>query len=247
MIALRWQGESQHVYGRSAAPWRCTPWMILGSAGRIWEAAVTEAIRWHDPGCVFDAFASPGPERNFSALSDVQLDTTCQLHQSHCWRTEIPSWILTFLMHFESLWFYFWNLRCFNNWRSRSCLIIVSSSFFHLTMLHCSHWLHPNPSRAQMFPADFGHLCERLRRAQGRGPSGEKDARGRESGALRHGRFRMFRVTYGRYMMLCMYIYILCESIYLSIDLSIYRWIYLSIHLSIYLSNRVCVCVFMHI
>ena len=28
-----------------------------------------------------------------------------------------------------------------------------------------------------MFPADFGHLCERLRRAQGRGPSGEKDAR----------------------------------------------------------------------
>lgn len=61
--------ESQHVYGRSAA------------------------IRWHDPGCVFDAFASPGPER------------------------------------------------------------------------------------AQMFPADFGHLCERLRRAQGRGPSGEKERR----------------------------------------------------------------------
>ena len=26
-----------------------------------------------------------------------------------------------------------------------------------------------------MFPADFGHLCERLRRAQGRGPSLEKD------------------------------------------------------------------------
>ena len=33
----------------------------------------------------------------------------------------------------------------------------------------------PAPLRAQMFPADFGHLCERLRRAQGRGPSLEKD------------------------------------------------------------------------
>lgn len=29
--------------------------------------------------------------------------------------------------------------------------------------------------RAQMFPADFGHLCEKLRRAQGRGPSAEKE------------------------------------------------------------------------
>ena len=68
MIGL--QGESQHVYGRSAAPWRCTPLGSLGQlggSGRIWEAAVTEAIRWHDPGCVFDAFASPGPERNFAA------------------------------------------------------------------------------------------------------------------------------------------------------------------------------------
>ena len=29
----------------------------------------------------------------------------------------------------------------------------------------------PAPVRAQMFPADFGHLCERLCRAQGRGRS----------------------------------------------------------------------------
>ncbi|CAJ1351084.1 unnamed protein product [Effrenium voratum] len=31
--------------------------------------------------------------------------------------------------------------------------------------------------REQMFPVDFGHLCERLRRAQGRGPSTEQDRR----------------------------------------------------------------------
>ena len=30
-------------------------------------------------------------------------------------------------------------------------------------------------AREQMFPVDFGHLCERLRRAQGRGPSTEQD------------------------------------------------------------------------
>eukprot|EP00434_Breviolum_minutum_P041283 symbB.v1.2.036724.t1/scaffold5239.1/size29469/4 len=35
----------------------------------------------------------------------------------------------------------------------------------------------PGPERAQMFPADFGHLCERLRRAQGRGKSREGSAR----------------------------------------------------------------------
>ena len=36
----------------------------------------------------------------------------------------------------------------------------------------------PVPDRSpRMMPADFGHLCERLRRAQGRGPKPEKDRR----------------------------------------------------------------------
>lgn len=35
----------------------------------------------------------------------------------------------------------------------------------------------PGPQGMQMYPADFGHLCEKLRRAQGRGPSAEKERR----------------------------------------------------------------------
>ena len=36
----------------------------------------------------------------------------------------------------------------------------------------------PVPEKSpRMMPADFGHLCERLRRAQGRGPKPEKDRR----------------------------------------------------------------------
>ncbi|CAE7215595.1 GLN1 [Symbiodinium pilosum] len=61
-----------------------------------WHARQTAAVRWHDAGSIFDAFASPGP---------------------------------------------------------------------------------PNRS-PRMLPLDFGHLCERLRRAQGRGPNPEQDRRG---------------------------------------------------------------------
>ena len=97
-----------------------------------------EAIRWHDPGSVFDGFASPGPER--PSGSWIQLVTRC--HEPHM-KQHIQSYL-------QSIHQYPYSIP-----GVRSYI--------------------PAPLRAQMFPADFGHLCERLRRAQGRGPSPEKD------------------------------------------------------------------------
>ena len=51
----------------------------LSDCGDCWFMAI-EAIRWHDPGSVFDGFASPGPERP-SGSSWIRLVTRC--HEPH--------------------------------------------------------------------------------------------------------------------------------------------------------------------